>query len=143
SAGRINLSLLDFAQREIDPLTGLPQLTMPWSPQLAATIGQLKAAMAPLVDFRRQVVELDLPRIEGDIDALAESQDRRRSQAQALRQTYRQNQGKICTLLDFGDVNEEIFSGEHVGGVLTDVRSDFEKLSTRFEVYVQAIDNLV
>src|SRR5690606_18660488 len=112
SAGQINLSLLNFAQREIDPLTGLPQLTMRWSPELAATVGQLKSAMQPLVDFRRQIVELDLPRIAGDIDALAAAQDRRRSQAQALRQTYRENQGKICTLLDFGDVNEEIFSGE-------------------------------
>ena len=143
SAGQINLSLLNFAQRGIDPLTGLPQMTMPWSPELATAIGQLKSAMEPLMDFRRQVVELDLPRIASDIDTLAAAQERRRAQAQTLRQTYRENQGKICTLLDFGDVNEDVFSGELVGQVLTDVRGDFEKLATRFDVYVQAIDNLV
>lgn len=143
SAGQINLSLLNLSQREINPETGLPQLTMRWSPQLAATIGQLKEATKPLVDFRRQIAEYDLPRVAQDIEALAAAQERRRSQAQALRQTYQENRGKICTLLDFGDVNEDIFSGEQVSQVLTDVRADFEKLATRFDTYVRAIDNLV
>jgi hypothetical protein len=142
AAGNINLSLLESAERTVDPLTGLPRMTVQWTPELAANVGRLREALQPLAEFREQVVERDLPRVAADIEALRQAQDQRRQQAEALRQTYNDNRDKICALLDFGDLNEDVFSGQFVGTVLTELERDFERLSTRFGGYAASIDNL-
>jgi hypothetical protein len=142
AAGQINLSLLESAQRSVDPLTGLPRMTVEWSPELATKIGRLSEALAPLLEFRKELVEVDLPRVAADIEALSQAQATRRSQAAALRQTYAENKEKICTLLDFGDVGEDVFSGEQVEDIVVGLRQDFDKLSARFAKYDESIRTL-
>lgn len=142
SVGQINLSLLDASERGIDPATGLPQITINWSPQLAQRIAQLRTALAPLVQFRDQLLQEDLPRVRGDLDTLAQAEDKRRQQAQRLRAAYEENQDSICTLLDFSNISQDIFSGEEVSTIVTDLNDDYEKLSARLDRYRQLIDSL-
>lgn len=143
AAGQINLTLLDAAKRTVDPATGLPRMTLTWTPEVASRIGDLKSVLSPLLEFRKQLTELDLPRVAADLEMLEKAQEPRRMQAGSLRKAYEENKGKICTLLDFGDVGEEIFSGETVESMIVTLDRDFEKLSTRFEKYNDSIDKLI
>ncbi len=143
SAGRINLTLLEAGERIVDEATGLPRTTLRWSPEVAAQIAELHSTLAPLVQFRRQLLEQDMPRVRGDLDRLAQAEDKRRQQAHRLRAAYEENQNNVCTLLDFGNVSQEIFSGEQVNTIVSDLNGDFEKLAARLERYNQLVDGLV
>jgi hypothetical protein len=141
-AGQTNLKMLELAKRKIDPETGLPSMTIEWSPKLAEIISALKASLGPLADFRKQVVETDLPRVTQDLARLKESQDARRRQSQSLRQTYEQNRGTICNLLDFDGVNQELFAGDKIQGVVEDIEGDYQKVTQRFKRYDQLLTKL-
>lgn len=143
AAGQINLTLLDAAKRTVDPVTGLPRMTLAWTPEVATRVGKLETVLKPLLAFRKQLIEYDLPRVAEDLNILDKSQESRRLQAGSLRKAYGENKGKICTLLDFGDVSEDIFSGEMVQNIVDDLDNDYEKLVTRFEKYTDSIDNLI
>jgi len=142
TAGQINLELLSNATRSVDAETGLPRLEIQWSPALAGTVKRLEVALGPLLEFRSQVVDLDLPRVANDIQTLRVAQDERRRQADALRTTYEQNRGKICNLLDFEGVTNDLFVGAEILDVVTTLESDYEKLATRFARYAVLLDRL-
>jgi len=143
AAGQINLTLLESSQRTIDPVTGLPRMTLTWSPAVAQQIAELRDSMRPLLEFRRQLIEVDMPRVAADIEILKQSQETRRMQAAALRQAYEENKNKICTLLDFGDVSKELFAGQSVEDIVIGLSSDYSKLALRFEKYNESIDRLI
>lgn len=143
SAGQINLTLLEAAKRTVDPDTGLPRMTLTWTPEVAKRVGELETALRPLLEFRKELIESDLPRVASDLDALEMAQGARRSQAEMLRSAYQENKGKICTLLDFGDVSEDIFSGESVQNIVVELDKDYDKLATRLEKYTDSIDQLI
>ncbi len=143
AAGQINLTLLDAAKRTVDPVTGLPRMTLAWTPQVATRVGELGAVLKPLLEFRKQLIESDLPRVAEDLAILEKAQETRRMQAGSLRKAYEENKGKICTLLDFGDISEDIFSGETVENIVVNLDNDYDKLATRFEKYTHSIDKLI
>lgn len=143
AAGQINLTLLDVAKRTVDPVTGLPRMTITWTPEVASRVGELEAVLKPLLDFRKELIESDLPRVAADLGVLEKAQETRRMQAGSLRKAYEENKGKICTLLDFGDVSEDIFSGEAVESIVADLDIDYDKLVLRFEKYTESIDKLI
>lgn len=142
NAGAINLRVLELAERSVDPDTGLPKMTLRWSPELATSIQQLKASLGPLMEFRKQVVEQDLPRVAADLEKLRQSQDERRRQAAALRQTYETNRNQICSLLNFDGVSNDLFAGDQIGAVVTELDDDYQKLTAKFARYDELIGQL-
>ena len=142
AAGKINLALLESAERTVDPVTGLPQTVITWSPEIAALVGELRDALKPLIEFRDQVVEFDLPRVAEDVEKLREAEGIRREQGLALQQIYEKNKGQICALLDFSEVGTELFSGELIDEVVENLDVDFEKLTQKFDNYSRMIDEL-
>jgi hypothetical protein len=141
-AGEINLSLLDSASSSIDPVSGLPQTNISWSPELAQRIGELRDSLKPLIDFRKQLVEVDMPRVEKDLDILDEAVADRKKQAEDLKKAFRTNRQQICTLLDLSKVDEESFDGDRVGELANELRYNFKKLGERLDTYVKKIDQL-
>jgi len=142
SAGDINLSLLKFATTTIDPQTGLPRSNIVWSPELAKRIGDLRKSLQPLIEFRQQLVEADMPRVNGDLDKLDAAINSRREQSAELKSALKANKQKICMLLDFDKIDEESFAGDKVDDLASELRSDFEKLGVRLNGYTKKIDLL-
>ncbi len=142
AAGNINLSLLGSARTTVNPATGMPEPTLRWSPALAERIGDLSDLLKPLLEFRQQLVDEDLPRVSADIDRLSAALGDRIAQSQRLRKSYRDNQSQICTLLDFGDVDEEVFAGDQIEGVTTVLRVEYDALTQQFADYGRVIDEL-
>lgn len=142
TAGEINLSLLEFATSTIDPETGMVRPNVTWSPELAQRIGVLRESLQPLIDFRRQLIDVDMPRVADDLDILEEAIEARRVQSEDLKNTFRANKQQICTLLDFDKVDESSFTGEQVGQLAVELRANFVKLATRLGSYTKEIDEL-
>lgn len=142
NAGAINLRVLELGEQTVDPDTGLPKMTLRWSPELATSIQQLKASLGPLMEFRKQVVEQDLPRVAVDLEKLRQSQDERRRQAAALRQTYETNRNQLCSLLNFDGVSNDLFTGDQIGSIVTELDDDFRKLTDKFARYDELIGQL-
>lgn len=142
TAGEINLSLLESASTTIDPQTGVPQSRVRWTPELARRIGELRDALQPLIDFRRQLVDVDMPRVVQDLDILDKAIDARAEQSEELKKAFRVNRNQICTLLDFGKVNESAFTGNEVENLAGELRINFKKLAERLEAHAVRIDEL-
>jgi hypothetical protein len=142
NAGAINLKVLELAERSVDPDTGLPKMTLRWSPELATSIQQLRASLGPLMEFRRQVVEQDLPRVAADLERLRQSQDERRRQSAALRQTYESNRKQLCSLLNFDGVSNDLFGGDQIASIVTELDDDFQKLTAKFARYDGLLEQL-
>ncbi len=143
AAGDINLSLLETAVQTIDPELGIPRSSIRWTPQLASRIGDLRKALQPLLDFRRQLIEEDVPRVSKDLDALDQAVEGRRLQNEELRARFKASQQQICTLLEFEKIDKDAFSGTEVSALSTELRSNFAKLQVRLEGYAKEIDDLV
>ena len=142
SAGEINVALLDFAEASIDPQNGLPVASVKWTPEFAAKIAELGRALQPLIDFRRELVDVDMPRIEKDLAILEKSVSARKQQATELRQAFVANKKEICTLLDFGKVDESAFNGDQLDQLSSQLRENLAKLEQRLSGYTKSIDSL-
>ncbi|MGV3486033.1 MAG: hypothetical protein ACO1RT_16575 [Planctomycetaceae bacterium] len=142
AAGDINLSLLESASTTVDPATGLPRTSIAWTPQLGRRIAELRQSLQPLLDFRRQLVEVDMPRVANDLDVLDQAIDARREQAEELKAAFRADKQQICTLLDLSKVDENTFSGDKVGELAVELRYNFKKLGERLAGYTKKIDDL-
>ncbi len=142
TAGEINLSLLESATASIDPETGLPQSSIRWTPELANRIRTLREQLKPLLEFRKELIENDLPRVAEDLDILQASVAAREYQTAELRDSFQANQKQICTLLDFGKINEDAFTDNQVADLPSQLRVKFEALAERLEGYAKSIDEL-
>lgn len=143
AAGQVNLRLLEGAERTFDPETNLPRMTIEWTPELARNVGRLAEVLEPLVEFRRRIMEVDLPRISEDIDQLREVKDVRKEQTAELRRIYEQSRGKICTLLDFEALGDALLIEDAVDEAVIGVDRDFERLEEKFTRYTGVIDDLL
>lgn len=142
TAGEINISLLESASTTIDPQTGVPRSTIKWTPELGRRIADLRQSLQPLIDFRRQLVEVDIPRVAKDLEILDKAIESRAQQSEELKKAFRANRNQICTLLDFGKISEDSFTGDVVDDLAKELRTNFEKLQTRLDGYTKKIDDL-
>ncbi len=141
-AGEFNLSLLDSASTSIDPTTGLPQTNITWTPGLAKQIEQISQSLQPLLSFRRQLVDEDLPRVAKDLDTLEAAIEARRQQSTELKANFQANRKQICALLDLSNVDEKSFAGDKVGELANELRYNYKKLADRLGGYTKKIDDL-
>jgi len=142
SAGEINLALLDSSTSQIDPATGQANASIQWTPEVGRLIGELRKTLQPLIEFRRDLIDADMPRVAKDIVVLERSVDARRKQSQDLIAAFKADKNEICTLLNLSDVDEDSFTGEQVDELADRLKTRFESLADRLEGYTKKIDAL-
>ncbi|TWT74071.1 hypothetical protein CA85_09570 [Allorhodopirellula solitaria] len=140
--GRINVELLDLAETEIDPTTGLPTSRVAWDNQTKALVEELRQSLQPISRFSRSLVQEDLPRVREDLATLQEQIPERRRQTESLLALYREEQNTICSLLGIESVDESIFDIEPVLETGGELEENYARLSSRLELYQAEIDAL-
>ncbi|WP_302119759.1 hypothetical protein [Allorhodopirellula heiligendammensis] len=141
--GRLNVALLDRAERQIDPATGLPTSRLVWDDETKSLVEQLQQSLVPVSQFSHSLVEEDLPRVRQDLATFKEQLPERRRQAESLLALYREEQNNICSLLGIEAVDESIFDIEPVLEAGQELDENFVELSARLEAYQPQVDALI
>ncbi|WP_145090994.1 TolC family protein [Rosistilla carotiformis] len=140
--GNINTKLLLSGKEVINPTTNLPELKIVWDEQVAESLQQLQAQLAPIAALQQTFIQTDLPNIQRDIEALAAAvPDRQRASSQLL-EIYQREKDQICTLLPLTMVDESLFDPadfERIGDGLVE---DFNKLESRMKAYAIEIKSI-
>lgn len=142
AVGDTNVSLLDQAESKADPATGLPELHLEWTPQVAETMRQLRDQLRPLAEFNQTLIQDDVPRLAEDIDKFSMSLESRQQQNAKLLQLYRDEQQQICSLLNVNEIDESIFDISTLDNLEERLRAQFLKLQQRLASYQQRIETL-
>ncbi len=142
STGQTNLELLGFAEQTVDPDTNLPSRVIRWSPELAATLKELRGRLGPLARFRDELVSEDLPRVAADIQRLEASLPKRRQQIRRLQAQFLEQREQICALLDLPALDEDLFNLGRVEALSGELQAEYERLEGRFAGYEERIVQL-
>ena len=140
--GDLNVAILEEAESDIDPATGLPESKVNWTPKVRDKIAQLKESLSPLDGFNDTLINEDLPRIRKDIESLVQAVPTRKSQNEKLANLYRQEQENICTLLNVQEVDDSVFEISELDDLRDRLAGDYEKLLLRLNSYTQRIEKL-
>ncbi|WP_407652533.1 TolC family protein [Aporhodopirellula aestuarii] len=140
--GELNVRLLDLANMEIDPDTGLPRAELAWDNDTITVIEKLRLAIKPLSRFSRSLITEDLPRVQKDLEILRAQIPERRQQTQSLLALYREEQDTICSLLGIETLDESIFDIQPILELGEELEQQFEELSQRLAGYQSEIDRL-
>lgn len=141
-AGEINLALLDASKSIVDPNTGLTSTSIQWTPEIGRLVGDLRKTLQPLIEFRRELIDTDMPRVAKDLVVLKQSVDSRKRQSQDLIAAFKADKQEICTLLNLSEVDEDSFTGEQVDELSIRLKARFDSLAERLEGYTKKIDSL-
>ena len=140
--GEINVALLQEAESDVDPATGLPESKINWTPSVADKIARLQESIKPLGDFNSKLLQEDLPRIRTDIERLVEAVPERKTQNENLLQLYQQERENICTLLNVSELDESIFEISELDSLRDRLAGDYEKLLNRLNSYTSRLSKL-
>lgn len=100
-------------------------------PELTEDLTALKAALEPLREVRRQILEDTLPKITEDVARYDATLDRRREWLEKLRATLEQNQKEICALLPIAQFNAEVFNTNRLVETQAELRRQLIALETK------------
>jgi hypothetical protein len=120
-------------------------------PEMVEDLTTLKAALQPLREVRRKILEETLPEITEDVARYDASVVRRRDSLQKLRRTLEQNQKEVCALLPIAQFNSEVFNTNRLVETQAELRRQLISLDTKirddYESHLnqreQQIDNLI
>ena len=148
-AGAINVKLLDLVDTKIDPVTGLPQDTIQWTPELQEMLKQLRAELEPIAELNQSIVENDLPVVRADVAKLKDSLPQREEQIAELLDFYRREQSGACGLLGLRSIDERIFDLTALGQLdkrlsegVTTLEGRYESYQGRLETLLETLDEL-
>lgn len=140
--GNINTRLLQSGREVINPITNLPELKILWSDDVAESLLQLQQQLEPIAKLQQTFIEVDLPSIKHDIEALAQAvPDRQRSSAQ-LSEIYLREKDQICTLLPLTMVDSSLFDPDDFDRIGSGLRDDYAKLEKRMTAYAIEIESI-
>ena len=140
--GDINVALLDEAESDVDPATGLPESKINWSNNVAEKMSLLKENIAPMSKFNATLIRDDLPRIRADIEALTASVAERKSQNTNLLKLYQREKESVCSLLNIKEIDESIFEIDELDTLRDRLQADFTKLQARLNSYIERLTKL-
>lgn len=143
NVGGINVAILENGEFKVDEDTGLPVSQIEWSPELAKMLAELRTKLEPLADFTNALIEDDLPVIAQDIEKLAETLPKRKSQSESLRSLYEKEKDSVCGLLNIAEINESIFATEAIEGLSDRLSADHARLEEDLNGYLERIQELL
>lgn len=142
AVGNLNVEILEVSERNIDAESGKTRTELAWDEPTIALIEQLHDSMQPLSKFVRELTGDDLPRIQKDLDTLAQQVPERRLQTESLLQLYRAEQESVCSLLGVETVDESIFDLQPVLDLGEELSGKFDEISGRLDEYQTSVDRL-
>ncbi|EMB14299.1 hypothetical protein [Rhodopirellula europaea] len=142
AVGQINIGLLESSESTLNQETGLPETKLAWNDETIRLIEQLRASVKPLSEFTEELIEEDLPRVENDLQRLAELIPERKNQTDSLLELYREEQATVCSLLGIETVDESIFDLDPVLELGEELDAQFREISSRLDAYKVAVKQL-
>ncbi|MFG0268067.1 MAG: hypothetical protein ACF8AM_23365 [Rhodopirellula sp. JB055] len=142
AVGEINIELLESSETTVNQDTGQPETKLNWDPTTINLIRQLRSSIEPLSKFTGDLIAEDLPRVEADLEKLAELIPERRTQTDSLLELYREEQATVCSLLGIETVDESIFNLDPVLELGEELAIQFNEIAKRLQDYKTEVDQL-
>lgn len=144
--GKIRYSIAEHIRTstvpdETDPLKTKVVRVLEWYPELEKDLTDLKAALAPLREVRKSLLEQHLPRTQEDLDRMTGTVDRRKAFVDRLQKRIDELRKEPCPLLPVPNVNSEVFRTARLDGSILELRRLLEeltrKVTTDYETHLQ------
>ncbi|MEM9366421.1 MAG: hypothetical protein AAGD07_10530 [Planctomycetota bacterium] len=143
AAGSTNVQLLEQVTQRIDQATGAITAELVWDDRTSQRVARLREVLVPLGDLAETLVDDDLPRVEKDLQTLAETLPERRLQTASLKELYDEERRTICSLLGIESIDESVFDIAPLDGLVTELADDYEVILQRLQGYPNQIDALI
>ncbi|MEM9587393.1 MAG: hypothetical protein AAGA03_08930, partial [Planctomycetota bacterium] len=146
--GELNLQILAQTTSSQNVDTGRTETQLIWTPEVQDSISQLRQALQPVRAFTQQLVDVDVPGVQSDLDRLVETLPKRKAQNERLINLYRQGSEELCSLLNVSSLSEEIFDISDLEGEGQEKSLDqelteaYQTLSERVIEYRRELDSL-
>ena len=140
--GQENTKLLNLSQSEQDPATGQSYRTIDMSDDVKERLVAIGKASESISETRRQILELDIPQVEQDLERLRSSIPNRRKQLARLREIYETEREQICALLPSSGLDDALFSTTALEALPDQLLNELAKLKERIIRYGAQVRDL-
>lgn len=143
SIGNSNGRLLELSPPELDEATGSKFRELPWTPEAAEAVSEIRGKIDNIESLRRTILGRDFSEIRADVVKLSGVTGQREQELGRLREIYQKERGMVCSLLPTESLDIALLDSGQIRSLPDVLTAELDKIETRFrerETKLQLLD---